>query len=132
MLRERGQHEEAERLRAGELMTTLAAVRSPADTDAAVTERLNSIFAVEAERAANAAVLAEILLPMISDQLRLAGADAQPRLPINGTPGVAAATAPALKPATPRPASIADFIDEMIAQEKPPERSGPGTQRRAS
>ena len=128
VLRERGQNEVAERLRAGELMTMLAAVRTPGDSDAATTERLNAIFATEAERVANAAVVAEILVPMITEQLRplMGSTVASSAIP---TPVV---VPPVPKPSQPRPASIADFIDDMIAQERPPDRPGQGSQRRAS
>ena len=128
MLRERGQSEVAERLRAGELMTLLAAIRTPGDSDAAITERLNAVFAAEAERVANAAVLAEILVPMLTEQLRPLGASSAAPTPVP-TP---VAAPPVAKPKQPRPASIADFIDDMIAQEKPPDRPGQGAQRRAS
>jgi hypothetical protein len=129
VLRERGHNEAAERLRADELMPLLAAVRLPTDDDAAITERLNSLFATEGERVANAAVLAEMVGPMIADQLRpLATVQA----PAAASAPVVASLIPAAKPAQLRPASIADFIDDMIAQEKPPERPGQGAQRRAS
>ena len=116
-------------------MAMLASVRAPTDSDAAVAERLNAIFAAEAERVANAAVLCELLAPVLAEKFHL-----QARAP---APAVAAAAVePALaavpaapiaeKPAAPRAESIADFIDEMIAQEKPPPRSGGNTQRRAS
>ena len=128
MLRERGQNDVAERLRSGELMTLLAAIRTPGDSDAAITERLNAIFAAEAERVANAAVLAEILVPMLTEQLRPLGASSAAPTPVPA-PVVAP---PMATPRQPRPASIADFIDDMIAQEKPPDRPGQGAQRRAS
>jgi hypothetical protein len=129
VLRERGQNEEAERLRAGELMTLLAAIRTPGDSDSATTDRLNALFATEAERVANAAVLAEMLLPMLAEQLRPPAitAAAPQEIPM------AVVMAPVVtRPKPPRPASIADFIDDMIAQENPPDRPGEGTQRRAS
>lgn len=131
VLRERGQADEAERLRAGELMEMLATVRTADESEIATTERLNGIFATEAERVANAAVLAEMLLPMIADQLRtmvgsLTASSAAP------APAPSVAAPRVEKPATPRATSIADFIDEMIAQEKPPERPKHGAQRQAS
>jgi hypothetical protein len=116
-------------------MAMLATVRAPGESDATVTERLNAMFATEAERVANAAVLAEILVPMIAEQLRppissglAAPGVSQPTVP--ATPLAPVPLAP--RPAAPRPASIADFIDDMIAQESPPDRSGQGAQRRAS
>jgi hypothetical protein len=131
MLRERGHSEDAERLRAGELMAMVAAVRTPAETDAAISERLNAIFAIEAERVANAAVLAELLLPTLVEKLQL---QSRPHAVTESsvTPTSLAQPAPVEKPVAPRPASIADFIDEMIAQDKPPARPSSNGQRRAS
>jgi hypothetical protein len=128
VLRERGQSDVAERLRSGELMTLLAAIRAPGESDAAITERLNAIFAAEAERVANAAVLAEILVPMLTEQLRPLAASSSAPIPVP----TSVVAPPLAKPKQPRPASIADFIDDMIAQEKPPDRPGQGEQRRAS
>jgi hypothetical protein len=126
ILRERGQHEEAERLRAGSLLDMVSKLRTSIDSETTVTERLDAIFAVEVERVANAAALAEILVPLLAEQLR----------PLAGAPSLAPTPVPEIsrpaKPAAPRtPASIADFIDDMIAQESPPDRPG-GAQRRAS
>jgi hypothetical protein len=134
VLRERGQPEEAERLRAGELMTMLASVRTPTESDAAISERLNAIFAAESERVANAAVLCELLLPLLSEKASLPAKTSAPPVAVAIEPALAAAPSEPIpeKPAAPRAASIADFIDEMIAQEKPPPRSGGNTQRRAS
>jgi hypothetical protein len=131
-LRERGQHDEAEQLRAGALPALIAALRRPEDSDSSVAERLDGIFALEAERVANATVLAELLLPMISEQLRTAPlSQAQSPLPSAAAlPESARLVKPAPSPRV--AASIADFIDEMIAQESPPDRSGGTTQRRAS
>jgi hypothetical protein len=127
VLRERGLNEEAERMRASEVIPMVVALRTDTDSDAAVTERLNSLFATEAERVANAAVLAELLLPTLSERLR------PPTAPVLRSEPIITATPvmPAPKPAV-RPASIADFIDDMIAQERPPNRPGQGAQRRAS
>lgn len=112
-------------------MAMVAAVRTPSDTDAAVTERLNAMFATEAERVANAAVLAELLVPSLLEklqpQLRHATVLEVPPAPLSVN-----LPAPVEKPPAPRAASIADFIDEMIAQEKPPARPSSGSERRAS
>jgi hypothetical protein len=132
-LRERGLNEEAERVRAGEIMPLVAALRTASDTEASMTERLNTLFAVEAERVANAAVLAEVLIPMLAEQLRpMVTPAAVGAAGMAVPPQPAAAASAAAKPASPKPASIADFIDDMIAQERPPDRPGHGTQRRAS
>ena len=129
VLRERGQKDEAERVRADEVMPMVALLRTATDTDAAITERLNTVFAAEAERVANAAVLAELLLPELTGQLRsLAVPVAAPTSPVPPLPAPAAVP----KPTPPRRGSIADFIDDMIAQERPPDRPGHGAERRAS
>jgi hypothetical protein len=108
----------------------IAALRRPEDSDSSVAERLDGIFALEAERVANATVLAELLVPMISEQLRTAPlSQAQSPLPSGAALPESARLA---KPSPRVAASIADFIDEMIAQESPPDRSGGTTQRRAS
>lgn len=134
VLRERGQIEEAERLRAGELMEKVAIARSPAETDTAVTERLNAIFAAETERVANASVLAELLAPLLTGQVFSPEAARAIETTTKPAPIAApvASSGVVEKPAPPRAGSIADFIDEMIAQEKPPVRSTEAGQRRAS
>jgi hypothetical protein len=133
VLRERGLNEEAERLRAGELMTLLAAVRAPGESDAIVTDRLNALFATESERVANAAVLAEMLVPLMADQLRSLASPTATAPAAQSPQPLPQAPAPLpTRPAGPRPVSIADFIDEMIAQENPPEPPRDGTHRRAS
>ena len=129
VLRERGHSDDAERLRAGELMAMVTAVRDPSESDAVVSERLNTIFAHEAERVANAAVLAELLIPVLVEKLQPAF---RAETPTGRASDSVAPMLPIEKAVTPRAASIADFIDEMIAQEKPPARPGPGAQRRAS
>jgi hypothetical protein len=130
VLRERGQIEEAEQLRAGQLMELVAAARTADDSDAAVAERLNAILAAETERVANAAVLAELLAPLLAGQG--SRRDMPPPVPPSAPPPspVPVAPPPAKLPGR-RPASIADFIDDMIAQENPPDPSTPA-RRRAS
>jgi hypothetical protein len=121
VLRERGQHGEAEQLRTTSLAELVAALKSPAETDATITARLETIFAAETERVANAMVLADLLVPRLTEQLRSFA-------PLPGmTPAAVNAAAPAMPPPKPAPAraatiSIADFIDDMIAQENPPVR----------
>lgn len=129
VLRERGLKDEAEQVRAEQVMPMVALLRTATDTDAAITERLNGVFAAEAERVANAAVLAELLVPELTGQLRSLVAPVS--APVSPAPPPAAPVA-AAKPTPPRRGSIADFIDDMIAQEDPPDRPGRGAQRRAS
>lgn len=118
LLRERGLAEEAERLRTGSLAGMVGALRSPTDTEDALAARLALIFADETERVANAASLAELLGPLLAAQL----------LP-STVPGAALPSPDAAghvgKAPPPRAGagSIADFIDEMLAQETPVARA---------
>lgn len=111
LLREQQQPEAAEELRHGELAAALVRVRPSVDSDAALEEKLAAIFATEAERVASAAVLAELLVPLLAEK-NIARAPAE--FPA-AHPMPSASEAP-----MPRadPADIAHFIDEMIAQER--------------
>jgi hypothetical protein len=131
-LRERGQTDEAEQLRASSLPQLLDAVRTPSDTDATIAERLESVFSVEIDRVANAAVLAELLVPVLSEKLRVASPSSIATQSVAAAPDLAAASVPKPAPARASTISIPDFIDDMIKQESPPERPDRGTQRRAS
>jgi hypothetical protein len=120
VLRERGQQDDAERIRTEELPRLVALARAPEETDAMANERLEKIFSLEEERVASAAVIAELLAPMLAGKSRPAPVE---QVAVSVAPMPAAVTpAPAPKPPERRSASIADFIDEMIAQEKPPDR----------
>lgn len=140
ILRERGLAEEAEQLRTGQLAAMVTAVRTPQETDEAIERKLAGLFATETERVANAAALAELLAPMLTDAriaplplaavssaAPFAAASAAPFAvgtapsttpfpPASSTPPAAA---PAAKPARVAGAlDLAGFIDEMIAQER--------------
>ncbi|MCX6955255.1 MAG: hypothetical protein NTV51_24135, partial [Verrucomicrobia bacterium] len=116
LLRSTGRSLDAARLQSTELSRLLTAMPSAPETD----HRLHVLFAEEERRIADAHALAEILVPLIVEQLRAL-------LPHSTTPALATghfATEPA---ATPRPVrteapGIADFIDDMIAQERPAPR----------
>lgn len=120
LLRERGETKAAGDLHDGPLHALATALRAPEESDAALAQRVAATLAVEAERVANAAVLAELLAPLLGEmRTPLAAA---PRMP--SSPPSVANSSPARVP----PADIADFIDEMIAQERSPRRA----ERRAS
>lgn len=126
MLKERGDSDAAERLRTGDLASAIESRRAESgESDEAIRARLDAIMAVEEERVANAAVLAELLAPML-------GASASARVAASGVhpPATPAIEPPATAsaPERPRPVNIADFIDEMLAQE----RGEPHGHRRAS
>lgn len=128
MLRERGQTVEAGRLETQELPGLLEALHSDTETAESVAARVADIFARESERVADAAVLAELLAPLlrqtafVDTPLARAVEAATPSVPDATVETVAA-------PARPRPGNIADFIDEMIAQERPPDRTTRGARR---
>lgn len=137
ILRERGLHADAEKLLVESLPPLLATVRAPQETDAALNLRLDAVFAQETERVANAAVLAELLRPLLAEDLPAAtalpvGTPAPVLVPLATAPAVTPPAAPPPKPPTRGAISIADFIDDMIAQESPPDRAGDSARRRAS
>lgn len=116
-------------MRQGPLAEALAAMRANGASEPFVSQQLETIFAAEAERVANASVLAELLRPMLTQQLASGTpASAAPLVdstspipagaPFVSAPPTAAAT-PA-KPEVPRPGpmDIASFIDDMLAQER--------------
>ena len=124
LLRECGQNDAAEILRRTSLEDALNSLRTSEDP-ATIAQRLESTFAAEAERVANAAVLAEMLAPLLNkqrhslDPFGAAAAEAPPMATSTPADSPALATAVAPRSSAPRgaPADIAHFIDEMIAQE---------------
>jgi hypothetical protein len=134
LLRECNQAAAAEDLRRGPLAEALGAIRTTADSDEAIQQKLDAIFAAEAERVANAAVLAELLAPLIGQKTQshdpFGSVAAGVALEAAAPPAIAPPPAPAPAPQRRDPADIAHFIDEMIAQDRPPSRPPPA--RRAS
>lgn len=112
LLRERGEPIEAERLRTGALAAAVAERRKPTDTDESIAEQLDAIFAREAERVADAVVLAELLAAQMTERFSAAA-------PPGSSPSLVRKSHPPPAPSPRRPgADIADFIDDMIAQER--------------
>lgn len=124
LLRERGQKKEADQLEKTELSSALEAVRV-VETDAAVVEKLAALYASETERVANAVVLAELLAPLVASQLQATEMAGRAIATTDAVAPASRAEAPvAAAPArAANPADIAQFIDEMIAQERPPPRA---------
>ena len=130
VLREQAKPAEAETLQRQELEPLLENLRSAGDTPLTLDARLAATMAEESDRVANATLLAELLAPMLGAR---AGAN-EPKTSV-----VALRPAPPLEAranAAPLPkpvrtaASIADFLDEMIAQESTPIRPpGPAPRR---
>lgn len=125
MLREQGEPAEADCVQAGPLEALLSALRTTPETAAAFDQRVAVIFAVERDRVANAVVLAQLLAPLLAERLPLAAHSAAPEAPVTRSVTHVA------RPLPVSPAGIADFIDEMIAQETA-EDDSPGVRRRAS
>ncbi len=114
VLRVRGLSVEAARLESAELADAISRVRQLDRDEAAGEAKMSALFAHEAERVADASVLAEILLPLLRDSVppRLARAS----FGLLSRPVV---SDPVLSRRAPAPApGIADFIDEMIQQER--------------
>ena len=112
VLRATGQQAEAARLERTELSAVLAAL--PAGDDAAA---LAALFAGEVARVTEAATLAEVLAPLLAAQLasKLQPAETgSKRLTREDAPRIAGPTAPR---------SVADFIDDMLAEERALSRS---------
>lgn len=108
MLRARNEVEAAADLEHGELRRALTAARVSAPD--AVDEA--ALLAEESSRVANAAVLAELLAPMLA--ARLAGVAAVP----TSSPPTRRDAAPARAAAAAGPPGIADLIDGMLAQQQ--------------
>jgi hypothetical protein len=107
VLRLNGRAAEAGRLHDGEFSAAVEAWRAKNADDPDFSAQLEAQLDAEEERAAEAVALAELLLPLLSDQLGRAPAAA-----------VRPAAAPA-RPAGPRATpGIADFIDEMLAHDR--------------
>jgi hypothetical protein len=107
-LRLQGRGREAQALDEGELATAVAAVRAHSGPGAEIDGRLQALQAQERGRVADAAALADLLVPLLLERLRL---------PLNGPAAAPRAQRPsqAARPASP---SVADFIDDMLAQER--------------
>jgi hypothetical protein len=112
VLRANGRKEDAVELENTELARALAAARlseTPAGEEA-------SIFAQEAERVLNASVLAELLAPMLAEELR-ASAHHVPAVPVSTATQAAPKPASVVRPAPLKSPSITDLLDGMLSQE---------------
>ena len=107
VLRLNGRSAEAGRLHDGEFSAALERLREASADDPDFPSLLEAQLAAEEERAAEAVALAEVLLPLLTEQLGRAPA---------------AAARPAPRPAAPagprETPGIADFIDEMLAHDR--------------
>lgn len=120
LLRARGHGDEADEIEGTELDHAIAHAREAAD---AVNE--DKLLADEAERVAQACVMAELIAPLVVDRLRAeisTLAKSATSFPAPAAPPAASNPRPAPAPATP-PANgaphIADLIEGMLAQQRP-------------
>lgn len=131
-----GKREEADTLRTQQLEPAIKALR---ESSAVADDQLEAMFAAEEERAATAHMLAEILLPLLSEATT-AAAPLRRNFPSQSSPSHEYASSaesvsqPGFEPATGNSASpllpgIADFIDEMLTQDRSP--SGARSPRRS-
>lgn len=113
ILRLRGQTVDSAHLESIALTAALAAAEVAHASPAEFEQRMRALFQAEEERVHSAAVLAELLVPLIAERLGPAVAPAR-RAP------VPAARPPAMSPAptASEPAAIADLIEGMLDQQR--------------
>lgn len=112
VLRATGKNDEAARLENQDLARALAEARIATNNS----EEEAVVFAQEVERVANAAVLAELIAPMVAEQVRAAS----PRIPAPSNNPAAPPAEQIPKAARPHQdavPTIADMLDGMLAQE---------------
>lgn len=118
LLRERGDEAEAGKIEGEQLASAIRDFRLEHGPEALPDLALKNIFAAEKERAAEAAMLAELLLPQLLGQWsapRLAPVEAfAPNAPSAPQPAPTAAHAPASGAGPP---AIPDLLDAMLAYE---------------
>ena len=107
-LRSQGRDAEAQWVQDTDLVRALAAARAEAPAGPETEAAWQAMQAAEEERVAEAVALSELLAPMLKDRLAL--------------PLAASAALPPPRPAAAIPRaqapSVADFIEEMLAQER--------------
>lgn len=115
VLQERGDVAAADVLANGPLAELIASARGSTANPAEFDQNLATLFTTEEERVANAAVLAELLLPTLTSGTPLWGETlvAAPSAPSGKLP-----SPPPPAPVRRAPGDIADFLDDMIAQEQ--------------
>jgi hypothetical protein len=110
-LRSEGREAEAREVEGSELAAAVAEARRVSGSDAEADALLSELFTEGEERVADAVAFAEVLLPMLAQEMR-------PAAPALAHPAQGHRQR---KPSALRPGGdleIADFIDEMLAQDK--------------
>ena len=132
VLRATGKSAEADALETGKLADAIAKLHESSTSIADLDQRLEALFAKETERVDTAHALAELLLPMLTAADE-SGVSRRSRAPTPGfefsaaretsVPSQAGADGIPPAPSTgPMLPGIADFIDEMLVQERAPRR----------
>lgn len=120
ILRKQGRDAEATSLEHAEFSRALSAARAASKAG----DEEAQLLAAEAERVSTACLLAEMVAPLIAEQLRaelpvLSGAP----LAVAKMPARLAASTPKSRPAPAGPPSITDLIDGMLSLESSPSPS---------
>ena len=120
LLQEQGDTAEAGRLQQGDLAVAIGEIRRTQGADALPEEKLAALFAVEAERVAEALLTAELLIQRLTAIWTSAPAAA----PVVREPTIAEVRVPTrLVPA--QPPVISDLLDAMLASERTSTRLSP-------
>ena len=108
-LRSQGRETDARAVEEGDFAAALAAMREQSGAEPENEERLQAVLAAEEDRVVNATALAELLVPLLAERFGL-----RPAAPVAPSliPRAAKGMAPAAVP------SVADFIDDMLAQDR--------------
>jgi len=114
-LRFDGQSGEASRLEFSELKEAVDAAKSASESTDEAESILRRLLEEEGERVSEAVAIAEVLIPMLADRIPAA---IPARGPASSPLGVS--HRPRIGP-DPSERSIADFIDDMLVQERQPE-----------
>ena len=110
LLRSEGRSGEAQRMEETELAAAAMQAREASESGPEADARLEALVAGESERVAAAFAFAEVLAPMLSDRLRALS-------PARAVAGNSGPSRPDIRPA--RDArGIADYIEEMLAQDR--------------
>lgn len=126
VLRERGEAAAAARLEENDFATAVRDLRLAEGPDAVTAEELQAMFAAEEERVANAAVLAELLVPQLRGALA-DGAGPSPAATVSARRETPApfAVARVTEPVAGSPA-ITDLLDAMLAADGAARRQSSG------
>ena len=111
-LRLEGREAEAREIEGRELEPAVAEARKDSESEAEAEAVLRAVTSDDEERVAEAIAFAEVLVPMLSERLSL-------QAPAPGIPKRGPRQSRAASGDQDQAHGIADFIDEMLAQQRP-------------